>query len=241
MGQTLHPKREHAGLSPEVSVVLAAFNEAANLEAVVKEITSVLGTTGLSGELLIVDDGSTDTTGLIADEIAVGTPSIRVVHHERNLGLGGVYRTGFREATGARVTFFPADGQFPGSVIPQLLAEIESCDMVLGYLPFGRRPVLSTVLSLSEQLLYRLLFGRIPRFQGVLMFRRSLLEQVELKSDGKGWAVLFEFIIRVHRRGSRVRSIPTAIRPRLSGSSKVNNLRTVRDNLVQVLALRRYL
>jgi glycosyltransferase involved in cell wall biosynthesis len=224
-----------------VTVVLAAFNEADNLESVVKEISGVLRTIVPASELLIVDDGSTDATAQIADELAVDIPGVRVVHHSCNLGLGGVYRTGFREAAGECVTFFPADGQFPGSVIPLLLAAIQDCDMVLGYLPQRSRPFVSRALSLSERALHRLLLGRIPRFQGVLMFRRRLLEEVELKSDGRGWAVLFEFIIRVHRSGWRVRSMQTEVRPRLSGSSKVNNLRTIRENLFQVLALRRYL
>ncbi len=114
-------------------------------------------------------------------------------------------------------------------------------DMVLGYIP--RRPgmVLSRMLSLLERLLYRALFGSLPTFQGVLMFRRVLLEHIELESRGRGWAVLMEFIIRAARGGYRVTSIPTECRPRFAGQSKVNNFRTIGANLIQVLEFRRCL
>jgi hypothetical protein len=86
-----------------------------------------------------------------------------------------------------------------------------------------------------------LLFGSLPRFQGVLMFRRSLLDELELKSTGRGWTVLMELIIRASRGGYRLVSVPTEMRPRMSGKSKVNNLRTIWANLKQVFALRRHL
>ena len=190
---------------------------------------------------MIVDDGSPDGTGEIADRLAHQSGLIRVVHHVPNGGLGAVYRTGFAEARGLYLTFFPADGQFPASCLEQLLSVMPNKDMVLGYIP--RRPgmILSRMLSLLERLLYRALFGSLPTFQGVLMFRRVLLEEIELESRGRGWAVLMELIIRTWRGGYRVTSIPTGIRPRFAGHSKVNNFRTILANLIQVLELRRCL
>ena len=73
------------------------------------------------------------------------------------------------------------------------------------------------------------------------MFRRELLREVELKSEGRGWAVLMEFILRVSRAGKRVISVPTEVRSRRSGRSKVNNFRTIFANVQQVLVLYRRL
>ena len=226
---------------PQLSVVLMAYNEAASLKMVADEITAAVQPLGIPYELLIIDDGSTDETGKIADQIAQQSGLARVVHHAPNGGLGAVYRTGFAEARGLYLTFFPADGQFPASSIEQLLALMPNHDMVLGYIP--RRPgmVLSRMLSLLERLLYRALFGSLPAFQGVLMFRRVLLQEIELESQGRGWAVLMELIIRTSRGGYRITSIPTGIRSRFAGDSKVNNLRTIWANLIQVLELRRRL
>ena len=218
-----------------------AYNEAASLRMVADEITAAVQGLGIPYELLIIDDGSTDGTGHIADHLAQQSDLVRVVHHAPNGGLGAVYRTGFAEGRGHYLTFFPADGQIPASAIEQLIVVMPNQDMVLGYLP--RRPgmVVSRMLSLLERLLYRALFGSLPTFQGVLMFRRTLLEEIELKSRGRGWTVLMELIIRTSRGGYRVTSVPTGIRSRLTGHSKVNNFRTIWANLIQVLELRRCL
>ncbi len=225
----------------QLSIVIMAYNEADSLKIVADEITAAVQRLGIEYELLIIDDGSTDGTGQIADDLARQSQQVRVIHHTPNGGLGAVYRTGFAEARGLYLTFFPADGQFPASSIEQLLAAMPSQDMVLGYIPRRAGMVLSRMLSLLERLLYRALFGSLPTFQGVLMFRRGLLEKIELESEGRGWAVLMELIIRTSRGGYRVTSIPTGIRPRLAGHSKVNNFRTIWANLIQVLELRRCL
>ena len=224
-----------------VTIVVFAYNEKENLAAVTEEIWNQLGGLNLAFELLIIDDGSLDDTLHIADSLARDLPGVRVVHHRENLGLGGVYRTGFKEAQGRFVSFFPADGQFPATIIAQFLPLMDDADLVLGYLPNRDSNLLAKGLSLGERLLYRALFGSFPRFQGILMFRRSLLDGMTLTSEGRGWAVLMEFIIRVSKGGYRVSSVPTTMRPRLSGKSKVNNIRTIASNLMQVLALRKSL
>jgi glycosyltransferase involved in cell wall biosynthesis len=227
--------------APRVSVVLMAFNEVASIAAVTSEIHGELAGLGTSFELLIVDDGSSDGTGKIADELATTLAGVRVRHHTPNLGLGAVYRTGFAEARGDFVTFFPADGQFPATLIRRYLAAIGDADIILGILPERGGPVTARLLSLAERLLLRALFGHFPHFQGILMIRRSLLENTQLVSQGRGWTVLMEFILRQVRAGARIKNLPITIRPRADGASKVNNLRSIASNLRQVLALRLYL
>ena len=226
--------------TPLVSVIVMAYNEGASVESVVREIDDVLERAAPQSEIVIVDDGSTDGTGETADRLTTVMPRTRVVHHRPNQGLGGVYRTGFREAKGKYVTFFPADGQFPATIIELFLPRMGEHDMVLGYLPGRRGSVVSKMLSFGERVLYTLLFGRMPRFQGVLMFRREILDRVELRSTGRGWAVLMELILRASRTNHRLTSVPTTLRPRMSGASKVNNARTIWSNTRQMLALRRY-
>ena len=226
--------------SPLLSVIVMAYNEAESLERVVREIDGVLERAAPRSEIVIVDDGSTDGTHTTADRLTSAMSRVRVVHHRLNQGLGGVYRSGFQEARGDYVTFFPADGQFPAGIIELFLPRMRDHDMVLGYLPDRRGSVVSKALSFGERALYTVLFGRMPRFQGVLMFRRAILERVELKSTGRGWAVLMELILRASRERYRLTSVPTTLRPRMSGTSKVNNVRTIWSNTRQMVALRRY-
>jgi glycosyltransferase involved in cell wall biosynthesis len=217
-----------------------AFNEAANLEAVVRELEAVLR--GLPDpELVIVDDGSRDGTGALADRLAGELPVVRVVHHDVNRGLGGVYRTGFEQATRDLVSFFPADGQFPATILQAFHPLMAEHDLVLGYLPGRRGSALARGLSAAEKVLYRLLFGRMPRYQGVFMVRRTVLRSLTLETTGRGWGVVMEMVLKIFRGPYRVTSVPTTLRPRMSGESKVNNVRTIWVNLKQALALRRTL
>lgn len=226
---------------PHISTVIMAFNESDGLKKVFGEIQLTLSEMGNSYEILIIDDGSTDGTKAIAEGLAEEFASVRVIHHKTNQGLGGVYRTGFLNAQGDYITFFPADGQFPATIIKEFFSFMDNYDMVLGHLPRRKSSFLAKGLSKAEKIFYTLLFGPLPEFQGILMFRRSLLKEIELKSAGRGWTVLMELIIRTQRGGYRLISVPTQMRPRISGTSKVNNISTIWDNLKQAFILRRYI
>jgi glycosyltransferase involved in cell wall biosynthesis len=227
---------QESGAAPQLSVVVLAYNEEKNLVAAVSELLTELKGLGLSWELVIVDDGSRDHTGELADAIAREERWVRVVHHPENLGLGGGYRTGFREARGEWLTFFPADAQFPASIIGMFMSASHDADMVLGYLP-ARPDLFGKALSFAERVIYKLLFRRLPRFQGIMLFRRRLLSEISLSSQGRGWAVVMELIIRASRGPYRLVSMPTEVRPRLSGESKVNNVRSIVANLRQLWEL----
>jgi glycosyltransferase involved in cell wall biosynthesis len=221
----------------ELTVVIMAFNEIATLEATCLEIGTELSRLATTAEIVIVDDGSTDGTGALADRLAGQDTRVRVVHHDANRGLGGVYRTGFADARGRYLTFFPADGQFPASIIGEFLPRMSDCDLVLGYLPSRPRSYVARALSIAERSLYVLLFGAMPRFQGIMMIRVARLRTLTLRSAGRGWAVVMEFILRAARTGWKIESRPTTVRPRQHGQSKVNNLRTIISNMRQVLTL----
>lgn len=226
---------------PQLTVVVMAFNEMDTLREVVHDSLQELKRIGVPFEVLIVDDGSTDATGAVAASLSAEQSAVRTVRHPRNGGLGRVYRTGFTESRGRIVTFFPADGQFPAQNITRLYEGLLDHDLALGYLAERQDGAAARLLSQCERALYRALLGPMPRFQGLLMFRRALLDEVPLTSSGRGWGVLMELVLRLSRGGYKVASILTVVRPRLAGRSKVRNLRTILANLRQVLALRREL
>ena len=222
----------------DLTVVVMTFDEVATLGTTINEIRAELSRLGRPWEILIVDDGSTDGSGAAADALAAADPHLRVVHHPVNRGLGGVYRTGFEQAAATCVTFFPADGQFPAAIIGEFRQAIEGVDMVLGLLPPRRDSRLGHLLSTAEKALYRVVVGPMPPFQGILLFRRSLLQGMRLRSEGRGWGILMEFLLRAVRGGARYVNRPTVLRARTAGRSKVNNPRTILANVRQMLALR---
>ncbi len=225
------------GAPLDTTVCVFAWNEAKSIEGFVLDVVQELEALGKPYEVLIIDDGSNDGTERTADELAAGNARVRVIHHAENLGLGGVYRTGLDAARGTFLSFFPADGQFPPSILADLRRNVEDRDLVLGYLP-RRQDSVGKALSAIERALYRVVIGKMPRFQGVFMLRRSVLQAIPLRSTGRGWGIVMEMILRVHRAGYRIVSIPTTVRPRAHGESKVNNVRNIRANVAQLLTLR---
>lgn len=222
----------------DLTVVVMTFNEVATLGTTVGEIRAELDRLARPWEILVVDDGSTDGSGAAADALAAADPRVRVIRHPVNLGLGGVYRTGFEHAAGAHVTFFPADGQFPATIIPEFRGAIDGVDMVLGLLPPRHDSRLGHLLSTTEKGLYRVVVGPMPPFQGILLFRRALLDGMRLRSEGRGWGILMEFLLRATRGGASYVNRTTTLRARTAGRSKVNNLRTILANVRQMLTLR---
>ena len=229
------------GAAPTITCCVFAWDEIATLRPVVEAQLAELERLGVPHELLIIDDGSTDGTGLEADRLAREHPAVRVIHHAENRGLGGVYRTGFTGARGEFVTFFPADGQFPASILSQYYPLIQRWDLVLGNLPRRTDKLVGALLGRVERLLYRVLLGHVPRLEGVFIFRREILSRLPLKSEGRGWTVVWELVVRAHRAGLRIVGCPITMLPRTHGASKVNNLRNIAANFRQLLGLRRLL
>lgn len=227
--------------APTITCCILAWNEVATLRVVVDELRLGIKALGISGDILIVDDGSTDGTSELADTLAAESSDVTVVHHGENRGLGAAYRTAFENGRGNFLTFYPADGQFSADLLTRFYPLIEQYDLVLGNLPARTDSLKGRLLTRSERVLYYALFGSVPRLEGMLMIRRSILASIPLRSVGRGHANVWELVIRAARGGYRYTGVPIDVRPRMAGRSKVNNFRTIRANLIQTLKLRRLL
>lgn len=225
--------------SEGLTVAILAYNEAPSLEATTEEMVETLRSLGIPYEIFLVDDGSHDGTPALADQLATRLPGVFVVHHEVNRGIGPSFRTGITSGHQPLVTVFAGDGQFPADIIKDFLPHMKDHDMVLGYVPDieKSRPALLILFSRVERLMVRILFGRFPRFQGVMMFRRSLLDQFALTSEGRGWIIQMEIVLRAVRAKTRIASVPTPLRPRLHGSSRATSLRNIISNIKQLVSL----
>jgi dolichol-phosphate mannosyltransferase len=223
-----------------ITVAVMNYNEAKSLRSVVEEILGVLQRMGNPHEVVIINDGSTDGSGEIADQLSREYKAVRVIHHPTNLGLGAVYRNGFTCGTMQLGTLFPADGQFDANIIPQFVRRFNEADMVLGIIPeYGKnRKPMARFFSWCERLLVRVMFGWFPEFQGIMMFRRPLIDNVKLTSKGRGWIIQMELILRFIRKKYRIVNEPTGLRARMSGESKVNNLKSILSNVRQLFVLR---
>jgi len=181
-------RAEHA---PAVSVVVPAFNEEGAVAQDLSAIKQVLDDSGLHHELIVVDDGSTDRTA----ENAQSVDGITLYQHSTNRGYGSAVKTGIRHARGELIVITDADGTYPAEAIPDLVADLEDCDMAVGartgevvQVPFLRKPAM--------------------RFFGMLPAGFSFTTTITLAMLCNGLDVRFRPIDYYHRTGkSKIRPL----------------------------------
>ncbi len=201
---------------PSVSVLIPACNEAGNLAPLMAKIARTFDTQQLCGEVVLVNDGSTDGTRAEADALAQRYPFLRVVHHRRNHGLTDALKTGFHIVRGDTIIFLPADLESdPEEDIPKLLAKMsEGYDVVAGWRQ-GRRDR-KIVASSLYNFVSRQLFGvGAHDMNWIKAFTREVMEDLHLRSD---W---HRFILMIAAaQGYRIGEVKVNFYPRKRGRSK---------------------
>lgn len=212
-----------------VVVVIPTYNEAENIAWIVTRVRRVLP----QADVLVVDDGSPDGTGRIADELAASDPQVRVVHRSVKEGLGAAYLHGFRVALERDydvIGEMDADGSHQPEQLPRLLAALEDADLVLGsrWVPGGsvvNWPWARQALSRGGNLYTRLLLGIPVRDAtgGFRLFRRTTLEKIDLASvRSVGYCFQADLAWRTVEAGLRVREVPIQFVERTRGESKMS-------------------
>ncbi len=221
---------------PAVSVLIPAHNEAGNVTELVARVGRALEAAGLDdgqGEMVFVDDGSTDGTGDAAEQLAASYPFLHVIRHRRNRGLTAALRTGFHAVRGDFILFLPADLESdPETDIPLLLGKLnEGYDVVSGWRQ-GRKEG-KVFASAIYNLASRWLFGlRLHDMNWIKGFRREVIESLPpLRSD---W---HRFLLHIAaHQGYRVGEVATPWHRRKSGRSKFGFSR-IPKSLLDVLVV----
>lgn len=209
----------------DVSIVMPCLNEAGTIGTCVAKARSWLAKSGLRGEVVIVDNGSTDDSATIA-----AREGARVVA-ETARGYGRAYLRGFSEARGDIIVMGDSDDTYDFSDLSGLIAPLgQGADLVLGNrftggikpgaMPFLHRYVGSPIINLILRLFFKVNVGDSQ--SGLRAFRRSLLNDLHLSSGGMELAS--EMIVRAVRGGFRVAEVPAPYSAR-TGESKLNTIR----------------
>lgn len=211
---------------PELSVVVFAYDEEENLQAVLQELLAWLAVHEPDAELILVDDGSRDRTAERARELLTG-PRCQVLQHERNRGIGAALKTGVRAARGRWVTFMPADGQIEPAAIGTLRArqKFTAADVVFSVYSDRNDGLKRKITSWGVRAMIRALHGVTLRSDGPYLFRRELFDPDALPPDS--FFLNFEFPIRMLAAGVRISEVTIRCRPRRAGHSKSASLRTI--------------
>ncbi|MGH7694156.1 MAG: polyprenol monophosphomannose synthase [Gemmatimonadaceae bacterium] len=226
-------------------VIVPTYNERENItrliDAVLYQDPSI--------DVLVIDDGSPDGTGQLADEIAAVNPRVNVIHRPSKMGLGTAYVAGFKWALQrayAYVFEMDADFSHDPAHLPQFLTSIQDADLVIGSRYREGRvtvvnwPIGRLLLSYFANVYARTITG-LQLYDGTAgfkCFRRSVLEAINLDDiRSNGYAFQIEMNFRAWRRGFRIVEIPIVFVDRTEGESKMSK-RIVREGILVVWRLR---
>lgn len=201
---------------PSVSVFIPARNEAGNIAPLMDKIARTFEARRLEGEVILVDDGSTDETWSEALAAAERHPFLRLFRHRRSFGLTEAMRTGFRHVRGDVVIFLPADLESdPEEDIPRLLDKLnEGYDVVAGWRQ-GRSDGKVLASGIYNTVSRRLFNLQAHDMNWIKAFRREVLADLHLRSD---W---HRFILHLAAdRGYRIGEVPVNFYPRRQGKTK---------------------
>jgi dolichol-phosphate mannosyltransferase len=211
-----------AAVPKQISLVMPAFNEAPGIQFAVAEAHEALAGIGYDFEIIVVDDGSTDTTATLVMEIAELRLAVRLVRHVSNRGYGAALRTGFESARSTLVAFTDADGQFHLEDIERLVELTDRFPIVVGYRARRQDPWRRRFFSWGYNKLVRALLGTGVRDCdcALKVFRREVLSHI--LPEARGFFVNAEMLCKARRFGLAIAEVGVRHRPRRHGSSKVS-------------------
>ena len=225
-------------------VCVPTYNERANLPLIVPAVLAQ----DPRLEVLVIDDGSPDGTGVLADELAAADPRVHVLHRSAKQGLGRAYLAGFEWALARGYDFiFEMDADFSHdpAFLPRFIEAIQSADIVIGSrykqgVNVINWPISRLLLSLGANQYARVVTG-LPITDstgGFKCFRRKVLEAIDFsRVRSNGYAFQIEMSYRAWRKGFKLVEIPIVFTDRVEGHSKMSR-KIVREAIWMVWSLR---
>ncbi len=202
----------------DFAVVIPAFNEAPVVPALISELRATFERHDLTGEVVLVDDGSTDGTAELAEKEADGWPSLKVLRHPTNLGKTEAMITASRSTKVTYLVLFDADLQHLPDQIPRFLEQLHAgWDIVTGRnIGFYDKRVVSSFYNALSRRIFRI---PVSDLNSMKAFRREILDEISLRHDWHRF-----FVVLAHARGYSVSEIDIELHPRRAGVSKYTGL-----------------
>jgi len=210
-----------------LSAFFPAYNEEANVERMVNGFRAILPQVAEDYEIIIVNDGSKDRTGEIADRLAKEDQRVRVVQHEKNQGYGAAVRSGINACQKDYFFFTDGDGQFDVSQLPKLIPYLTDHDGVIGFRLNRQDPWVRKLNAWAWNRLVRLMLGLKVRDIDCAfkLFRRRIFDPIHLEYTGA--MVSTEMLVKLRKKGYKLYEIGVLHSPRLAGKQTGANLRVI--------------
>lgn len=200
---------------PKISVVIPAYNEAENLPALMEYLEDMLKGVRYEGEVLIVNDGSTDKTAQILADSSRKYRFLRVLNHPLRRGLTEALETGFNAARGDIFVFYPADLQYLPNDIPAMIQKIDNgSDIVCGWRQgnYGLKKFVSFCYNTLSRILFKV---KVHDLNSVKAFRREVVNAITLRRDWHRYMVVV-----AASKGFTIDEVKVKLYPRRHGKSK---------------------
>jgi glycosyltransferase involved in cell wall biosynthesis len=223
---------------PSISGVIPAHNEALIIASTAEALDETLSRLVDDYEIIVVNDGSTDATPTVVEELGQQRPSVRMVSHTVNRGYGAALATGFASATRDYIFLTDGDRQFDVRELEELLALLDRADIVVGYRRPRADPWVRRFYGWGWNMLVNVMFGYTARDVDCAfkLFPRSLLTEVKLHSTGHTLSP--ELLIKARRAGYRVAEVRVTHLPRTAGQAKGARIDHIIRSLVELAKLR---
>ena len=208
-------------------MVFPTYNEEGNIGRAVDSALQVLEKIADQYEVIVVNDGSKDSTEKIVQQIYGHDGFVRLISHQRNIGYGGSLRTGLESAKYDLIFFTDADLQFDLKEILSLLRWIQEYDIVIGFRAKRSEGLTRRFNAWGWGLLIRMLFGlRVKDIDCAFkLFRKEVFEKISVSSLGA--FINSEILIRAQKHGFRLKEVPVSHYPRLAGKGSGAHLKTI--------------
>jgi glycosyltransferase involved in cell wall biosynthesis len=209
-----------------LTVVIPALNEEGKIADTVNEVLEVARTELGDFEIVLIDDGSTDRTGVLMEQLAGHEPRIRVVHHAAPRGVGAGFLDALARARFDKITLIPGDNAYRIDGVRRLVEKAGAADVVISYRNNqSDRSVVRSGMSHTLRTILNVLFGfHLNDYHSMIIYPVSWLRKFDLEAEGYGYQI--ESVISLLQLGLSYEQVPVSLNAELRGSSRALRMRT---------------
>lgn len=229
------------GQIDKLSVFLPAYNEGKNLKSTVNNVLEGLNKNITTWELIIVNDGSKDDTGAIADTFAKKDKRIKVIHHNPNRGYGPALISGLYACKYPWISFIDSDGQFDFLEIKNLIKTQSktSADMVIGFYRKRQVSLMRKINTKLWQIIVWLMFGlNVKDIDcGFKLISKKVVDKISKLESKRGAFISSEFLIKAQSAGFKIVEVGVHHYPRQNGEGTGANIDVIIQSFVDLFKL----
>lgn len=211
---------------PTLSVVMPCLNEQDNVSSAIRRTLAAFDRHGIEGEIVVINDGSTDGTADVVRALAGRYPSIRLIEHARPMGIGASFWDGVRNARNDFVTMFPGDDENDPDDALLCYYLTRDVDIIVPFIHNVEvRSISRRLISSLYRFVINITFGMNLNYtNGTVVYNRAILDGVTLKSNG--FLYQAELLIKLIRAGYLYAETPHFLSRRSSGKTKALTLKS---------------